>query len=178
MKNLKDLLKNKFVLTAVSISLFVLLLVLLLSPKKNVKSPLPSNSTPLTTSSFELVDLSKEKRDATMIYVASIENKLPLSLEKFETSVGIITGINIYQGKNDPAELVRLEISGLSYINKNELDEKKNPNVTAFKESFLKAIEMLESQNIDPKQLVFYYSNQDYIRQTAREWVDKLKLLP
>jgi hypothetical protein len=175
---MKDLLKNKFVLTAVSISLFILLLVLILSPKKS-SSPTPTpSSSGLATSSLELVDLSKEKRDAAMIYVASIETKLPLSLEKFETSVGIVTGINIYQGKNDPAELVRLEISGLSYINKNEVDEQKNPNVTAFKESYLKAIEMLEGQNIDPKKLVFYYSHQEYIRQTAREWVDKLKLAP
>lgn len=70
-----------------------------------------------------------------------------------------------------------MEIYGLSYVNKDELDENKNPNVTAFKESYLKAIELLEGQNIDPKKLIFYYGSQDYVRETARTWVDKLKLL-
>jgi hypothetical protein len=177
--NIKDLLKNKFVLIAVGTTLFILVLVLILSPKKNVKAPIVNNpTTSLSTSSLELVDLSKEKRDSTMMYTASIENKLPIYIEAFETSAGITTSINIFRQKDDPAETVRLEIYGLSYINKNELDEKKNPNVTAFKESYIKAIELLEGQNIDPKKLIFYYGNQDYIRQTAREWVDKLKLLP
>lgn len=176
---MNNLFKNKFILTAVAVSLFVLLLVLLISPKKTVKAPLSSpTSTSLSSSSLELIDLSKEKRDATMVYVSSIESKLPIYIESFDTSVGIPTSINIFRQKDDPAEVVRLEIYGLSYINKNELDEKKNPNVTAFKESYLKAIELLEGQNIDPKKLVFYYSNQDYIRQTAREWIDKLKLTP
>lgn len=178
MDSFKNLFKNKFLATAVIASILIFILVLILSPKKNVKDVTTPSSAQLGSSNFELVDLSKEKRDSTISYVTSIENKLPLSLEGLNTTVGITTSINIYRGKDDPAELVRLEISGLSYINKNELDEKKNPNVTAFKESFLKAIEMIEGQNIDPKKLVFYYSNQDYIRQTAREWVEKLKLLP
>ncbi len=174
--NIKELLKNRFVLTAVSVSIVILILVLLLSPQKTTTTTLSPAST-LSTSSFELTDLSQEKRNQAMVYVQSIENKLPLSLDPFETSVGITTSIHIFQGKGDPAEFVRLEIYGLSYVNKDEIDEKKNPNVTAFKESYLKAIELLEGQNIDPKKMVFYYGSQDYVRETARTWVDKLKLL-
>ena len=85
-----------------------------------------------------------------MIYVESIEKKLPLYLENFNTSVGITTSINLYRASDDEAEIVRLEIYGPSYLN-SDSDEKKNPNVTAFKESYAKALEMLEGQNIDPK---------------------------
>lgn len=173
---MNKLLKNKFALTAIGISLFILVAVLLLSAKKTTEESPISPPTTLSSSSLELIDLSQEKRNQTMVYVSSIEDKLPLSVDPFETSVGITTSIHIFQGKNDPAELVRLEIYGLSYINKDEVDEQKNPNVTAFKESYLKAIELLESQNIDPKKLVFYFGSQDYVRQTAREWIEKLKL--
>lgn len=110
-----------------------------------------------------------------MVYVESIEKKLPLYLESFETSVGITTSINLYRLDDDEAEVVRLEIYGLSYLNK-EADEKKNPNVTAFKESYVKAMEMLESQNIDPKKLIFIYGDKEYIRKTSQAWVDALKL--
>lgn len=176
---MKNLFKNKFLATAVIISVVILVIVIILSPKQNTKAPpTKTTSTSLSTNSLELVDLSKEKRDVAIVYVESIKNKLPIYVESFETSVGIPTSINIFRQQDDPPEIIRLQIYGLSYINKNELDEKKNPNVTAFKESYLKAIELLEGQNIDPKKLVFYYSNQDYIRQTAREWVEKLKLLP
>ena len=110
-----------------------------------------------------------------MIYVDSIESKLPIYLEDFETSVGITTSINLYRIDDDPAEIVRLEVYGLSYLNQ-ESDEKKNPNVTAFKESYAKAIEMLESQNIDPKKLIFIYGDKEYVRTTSKHWIEKLKL--
>jgi hypothetical protein len=173
--NIKDLLKNKFFLTAAGISIFVLILVLLLSPKKNVTS-IPTPSTSSALSNLSPINLSAEKRDALIAYTNSIKHKLPLTLESFDTSVGIETAINISH-HGDLEELVNLSIGGLSYINKNELDESKNPNLTAFKESFLKAIEMLEGQNIDPKKLLFSYSDVPYVRETAQYWVDKLDLL-
>lgn len=166
---------KKFFITAGVISIFILILILIISPKKNVSpttSPDPQATSQLRT---ELVDLSKEKRDQAMIYVATIEDKLPLYLESFETSVGITTSINIYRLDDDEAEVVRLEIYGLSYLNA-ESDESKNPNVTAFKESYLKAIEMLESQNIDPKRLVFIYGDKQYVRETTQVWLSALNL--
>lgn len=172
------LLKNKYVIIAISISLLIFIVVIILTPHKQATpTQVSPESTQLNSRSFELVDLSQEKRNQAMIYVDAIESKLPLYLDQFETSVGITTSINIFRGKSDPAEIVRLEITGLSYINKNELNEQKNPNITAFKESYLKAIEMLEGQNIDPKRLIFVYGTKDYVRNTARYWVEQLKLL-
>lgn len=171
------LLKNKYALIAISISLIVLIVSIILTSKKDTPLPPSPTSSVLSSSSFELVDLSQERRNETMRYVEAIENKLPLAMDDFKTSVGITTSINIFRGEKDLAEIVRLEITGLSYINKNELDKTKNPNVVAFEESFRKAIEMLESQNIDPKQLIFVYGTKDYVRNTARYWVDQLKLL-
>jgi hypothetical protein len=167
---------KKFFLTAAGITIFILILVLVLSPKRN-SSPPPSGSAETKLSRVELIDLSQDKRNQAMIYVESIEKKLPIYLEKFETSVGITTSINLYRVKDDEAEIVRLEIYGLSYLN-SESDPKKNPNVTAFKESYLKAIEMLEGQNIDPKKLIFIYGDKQYVRETAQAWADALKLHP
>lgn len=175
--NMRGLLKNKFFLTAAGISVFILVLVLLISPKKNVNTPTPSRSTTSTLSNVIPINLSQEKRDQAILYTNSIKAKLPLTLESYETSVNIETFINVTRLDDDPAEVVYLNIGGISYINKNELDESKNPNVTAFKESYLKAIEMLEGQNIDPKRLVFVYSDVPYVREAATYWVDKLGLL-
>jgi hypothetical protein len=102
---------------------------------------------------------------------------LPLYLESFPTSVGLTTSINLYRLDSDEAEVVRLEIYGLSYLNE-EADEQKNPNVTAFKESYLKAIEMLEGQNIDPKRLIFIFGDKEYVRKTSAAWISALNLRP
>lgn len=169
-------LKNKSVLIAVSIGIFILIVVIVLSPKKVSNTPLVS-SIPIETQRTELIDLSKEKRNQAMIYVDSIENKLPLYLEDFATSVNINTSINIYRLNDDPAETVRLEIYGLSYLNQ-ESDPKKNPNVVAFKESYAKAITMLEGQNIDPKKLIFIYGDKEYVRIASEIWISKLGLKP
>jgi hypothetical protein len=168
---------KKFFLTAAGITLFILVLVLLFSPRSTSPSTLPS-STPGTLSNLVPLNLSKDKKDALIAYTNAIQEKLPLSIDSFMTSVGIETFINITHLKDDPSEVVYLNIGGLSYIGKNELDESKNPNVTAFKESYLKAIEMLEGQNIDPRRLLFVYSDVPYVRETTTYWVDKLNLLP
>ncbi len=169
---------KKFFIIAGGITLLILILVIILSPKKNLNpaGPAQRDDSRAPTTRSELVDLSQEKRNQAMIYVASIEKKLPLYLASFKTSVGITTSINLYRLNSDPAEIVRLEIYGLSYLNKNELDEKKNPNVTAFKESYLQAIEILESQNIDPKKLIFIYGDKSYVKDTSQYWLEQLNL--
>jgi hypothetical protein len=172
---------KKFFLIAGGISLFILILVLIFSPKKNLNPAGPaqrddSRAQP-ESERPELIDLARDKRQQTMIYVESIEKKLPLYLENFKTSVGITTSINIYRASDDEAEIVRLEIYGLSYLN-SDSNETKNPNVTAYKESYAKSLEMLESQNIDPKKLIFIYGDKEYVRQTSEAWIYALKLQP
>lgn len=176
---LPSLLKNKFVLIAISISLFILILIIVLSPN----NPTSQNSTPLASTapsalSTEISNLSQDKRKQAMIYVETIEKKLPINLATFPTSVGLDTSIHIFRASNDPAEIMRIIINGLSYINKNELDAVKNPNITAFKESYLKSIELLEGQNIDPKKLIIVYGDKEYVRVTSEHWIKELKLRP
>ena len=175
---MKRLLQNKFLLTALSISTAVLVLVLIFLQKNvNPADPTQSNDSQAAQDRPELIDLNQEKRREAMIYVESIETKLPLYLGEFKTSVGITTSINLYRLGDDEAEVVRLEIYGLSYLNQ-DTNEKTNPNVTAFKESYLKAMEMLEGQNIDPKKLIFIYGDKGYVRTTSQAWVSALKLHP
>jgi hypothetical protein len=176
MNKLFNLLKNKTVLIVTGLSVLILIIIIILSPKQTA-SPTPTPTPNYDAERTELIDLSQEKRQQAMIYVESIETKLPLYLESFPTSVGLDTSINIYRLKDDPAEVVRLEIYGLSYLNQ-ESDPSKNPNVTAFKESYLKAIEMLEGQNIDPKRLIFIYGDKEYVRTTTISWINALKLEP
>lgn len=176
MQNILALFKNKFVLTAAGISVFILFLILIFSPQKTqvTSSPTPSSTSQLRS---ELVDLSKERRNQAMVYVDQIEKKLPIYLESFNTSVGITTSINLYRLDTDEAEIVRLEIYGLSYLNADS-SEKKNPNVTAFKESYRKALDLLESNNIDPKKLIFVYGDKEYVRTTSEAWIKALNLHP
>ena len=174
---MQNFLKNKSVLIAISVSLFILILIIAISPKKSSKTAIPTPTPNYDTERTELVDLSKEKRNQASIYVDSIEKKLPISLEEFPTSVGISTSINLYRLKDDPSEVVRMEIYGLSYLNEDP-NPQKNPNVTAFKESYKKAIEMLESKNIDPKKLIFIYGDKEYVRKTSEIWISKLNLHP
>lgn len=176
---LPNFLKNKFVLIAISISIFILILVIVLSPKKNIgTSPTSSVIASPTALASEISNLSQDKRNQAMIYVESIEKKLPINLDSFPTSVGFNTSIHIFRADTDPAEIVRIIINGLSYINKNEIDPQKNPNITAFKESYLKAIEMIESKNIDPTKLILVFGDKEYIRITSEQWIKDLKLHP
>lgn len=174
---MQNFLKNKSVLIAISISLFILIVIIAVSPKKTTKIGSPTPTPDYNTERTELVDLSKEKRNQASIYTDSIEKKLPLYLESFPTSVNISTSINLYRLKDDPSEVVRMEIYGLSYLNE-EANPVKNPNVAAFKESYVKAIEMLESKNIDPKKLIFIYGDKEYVRKTSEQWISKLNLHP
>ncbi|MFH2085891.1 MAG: hypothetical protein ABII21_03860 [bacterium] len=169
---------KKFLVIAVSTTIIVLILVILLSPKQSSSpTPLPSSTSQTETSRTELINFSEAKRQEAAVYVDSIASKLPIYLENFKTSVGIETTINLYRLVDDPPEVVRLEIYGLSYLN-SDPDEKKNPNVTAYKEGYAKAIELLESKNIDPKKPIFIYGDKEYVRKTTQIWIDALKLRP
>lgn len=168
--------RSKSIRLALVISIFLLLLVILLSPSKKASPVLTPTPLP-QTDRLELIDLSKEKRQQAIRYTSSIEKKLPLYKTGLSTSVGIEISLNIYRLPDDPGEVVRLEIYGLSYLNQ-ETDPKKNPNVTAFKEGYLKAMELLESQNIDPKKLIFIYGDKEYVRKTTIIWLNALKLEP
>lgn len=173
--NLK-ILHNKSVQIALGVTILILILVLTLSPKKSTAPtslPLPTPQ-PRT----ELINLSQEKRDRSIEYLSLISSRLPIYLDSFRTSVGLTTSIRVYRLADDEPEVVRLEIYGLSYMNKDELDEKKNPNVTAFRESYNQALSLMREVGIDPKQLIFIYGDKEYVRKTTQIWIDALNLQP
>ena len=100
-----------------------------------------------------------------MIYVESIEKKLPLYLENFNTSVGITTSINLYRASDDEAEIVS-EIYGPSYLN-SDSDEKKTPTSRPLKKVTPKPWKCSKVKISTPK-LIFIYGDKEYVRQTTQ----------
>lgn len=169
-----ELLKNKHVQLALGVSLGLLILTLLLSPRRpspDVQPPLPSPYRP------ELQNVSVDQRLAATTYRSSIASQLPIYVESIPTSVNLPTTINIYFLPSDPPETLRFEIYGLSYLNRDS-SEFTNPNITAFRETFNHGLDLLRQKGIDPSQLIFIYGNKEYVRDTAQAWITKYALLP
>ena len=97
-------------------------------------------------------------------------------MRDFKTTVGINLSIDITTHPTEPS-LTRLDITGLSYLNKDETDPKKNPNIQAISEGYAKALQLLKESGIEPKQLIFSFGEADSVRVTANYWVDNLGLL-
>ena len=169
---------NKFLLTAASISAIVFFIILILtSHKTNTPTTIPESKQSNSTNPFsEFTNLTEEKVNNAINYRKLIEDRLPIRMQHYVTSAGIETSIDISIHPTEKS-LTRLDITGLSYLNKDELDPKKNPNIQAFKETYAKSLQLLRESGIEPKQLLFSYGEADYVRVTATEWVDKLGLL-
>lgn len=168
--------RNKTVLFVAGISLGILILVVIFSPKRNV-SPPPSSPPLASVYRPELINLGEQKRREAAAYRTSITDRLPIYVEGFKTSVGIKTTINIFSLPSDPVETIHFEIYGPSYLVA-DASEFTNPNLTAFKESHLHGLELMKDQGIDPQKLIFIYADKEYVRNTTRAWLDKLGLAP
>ncbi len=169
---------NKFLLTAVSISVIVLFLILIVTSGRSM-SPTTldlESDDPISNPFAEFTNLTEEKVNNAISYRKIIQDRLPIRMRDFKTSVGIDLSIDITIHPSE-SSLTRLDITGLSYLNKDELDPKKNPNIQAFKEGYIKAIQLLRESGIEPKQLIFSYGEADYVRVTANYWVEEFKLL-
>ena len=141
--------------------------------EKSDYSP-PSYTQPPTNSEGQ-IDLSSQEVLASIENISKLTDSLPI-YEEFETSVGIKTTINIYRIGLDPQYLIHIDIYGINYQNQ-ELDEEKNPEVTAFKESFIRTKELLQEKGVNIKEIYFVFGGKDYIQETAELWIEKLELL-
>jgi len=166
---------NPFARLAVGASLGLLVLILFLSPHRP-SSPSPSPAPLPSTTRPEIISLDDQARRAAAAYRPSIEGALPIYEENFNTSVGITTTLHLYILPDDPAETVRFEIYGLSYLN-SDSSPFTNPNITAFKESFEHGLQLLKNHGVDPTKLIFIYGDKQYVRETTAAWVTKLGLL-
>lgn len=174
----RRLFANKFLLTAVSISTIVFFIILILTSRRSVTPTTTiAESTQLgkTNPFSEFTNLTEEKVNNAISYRKLIEDRLPIRMRNFKTTVGIETSIDITVHPTE-SSLTRLDITGLSYLNKDELDQKKNPNIQAFKETYSKALQLLRESGIEPKQLLFSYGEADYVRVTANYWVEHLNI--
>lgn len=101
---------------------------------------------------------------------------LPIYVEEFKTSVGITTTINVFTVSGDLNYVTRLEIYGVSYLDRS-VDPVKNPSATAYKESFEHALEKIEETGVDPKKLLFIFYTRKHANDTASYWVNSFGLL-
>lgn len=181
-KIVERLFANKFLLTAASVTVIVLFFVVVI--RSSVGQKVASSPTPITQSGAstedspfsEFTNLTEEKVKNATSYRELIKDRLPIYLSSLKTKSGIETSISISIHPTEPS-LTRLDITGLSYLNKDELDPIKNPNISAFEESYRRALLLLREAGIEPKQLLFSYGEADYVRSAATLWVDKLGLL-
>ncbi len=173
----RRLFANKFLLTAVSISTVILFIILIVSSRQpSPTTTLDLNSEdPVSNPFAEFTNLTEEKVNNAISYRKIIQDRLPIRMRDFKTSVGINLSIDITTHPSE-SSLTRLDITGLSYLNKDEIDPKVNPNLQAFKEGYAKSLQLLRESGIEPKQLIFSYGEADYVRVTANYWVEELKL--
>lgn len=173
----RRLFANKFLLTAVSISAVILFIILIVSSRRSSPTTtLDLNSEdPVSNPFAEFTNLTEEKVNNAISYRKIIQDRLPIRMRDFKTSVGINLSIDITIHPSE-SSLTRLDITGLSYLNKDATDPKVNPNIQAFKEGYVKALQLLRESGIEPKQLLFSYGEADYVRVTANYWVEELKL--
>lgn len=174
---MKDILKNKAVVLGLAIIAMVIFLAIASAGQEPAPAPAPSLTPAFKTSTLQITNLSDEKKSRAGEYRRSIADKLPIYVEKFKTSTGKETLINVYIYDKDTPEVIRLEVYGISYKN-SESDPKKNPDAQAYADSYREAMRLLREKGIDPKQLVFAYNESDYIRTTVLKWIDDLNLSP
>lgn len=172
MNNLKQLFSNRAVVFGLGIVILVIILAIFASDDARQAQELKSLPSP--SPRFTFSDLNEDKRRQAIEYKKLIGDRLPIRTD-FQTSAGINTRINIYFAEGDPAESTRFEIFGLVYMNQ-ESDPNKNPNAKAFIESYQESLRLLQSKGIDPKQLIFVYPDQSYIRSTISKWLKDNKL--
>lgn len=179
-KQLVTLFKNNlFFRIAVIVGTILLALTVLLAPKKSSQTISAPSSNIHSTETFnrpELQGLSEEKLRQASDYRSIISDRLPIRVDEFNTSVGITTSINIFFLPDDPSSVIRFEIYGLSYLNKDSTPL-TNPNIIAFQETFSEGLKLMKNVGIDPKQVILIYGDTEYVRLTASAWVDKLGLL-
>ena len=169
--------KTKLLLLIGSIILIVVIVIVLVSrslgtTKKSENTPILSNPTTSTTSTLTQPNLDTATKTKQIILP-----QLPIEINSFETSVGINTDILISSFKNDDPDVVRVEVFGLDYL-PNQNDPATNPNMVAFKESFEKAIAVLQEKGVSIKDLHIQLSNRQFIRDIAEGWINALHLLP
>lgn len=184
---MNKIVNKKTIIVLVSI-IFLLILVFLFSKKQ--KTPLPSPLPSLTPFSqlektlleFNLPQYTQpspgqdEEVKAAITTKQKLQPYLPIYLENFSTSVGITTTINLYTIPQDPNYLIHFDIYGIDYQGPTT-DESTNPNITAFKESFNHAKNLLKQKGVDLKDLYFIFGGPEYIQQTAELWIKTFSLL-
>ena len=176
-----------FLVIAIPAAVVLLAISLPFNPKKEEDSSSSFTTTsqeetegePFIFSPFGKKEVSQQEEGASDVAAETSLDRLypdlPIYIESNETSVGITTTINIYRTVMDPWNLIRLEIYGPDYHH--PVIDKDDPNMVAFKETFLKAKDILSAKGINLSELNIEYSTVPYVRDVAEFWVENLYLL-
>ena len=121
-------------------------------------------------------DLTATRTQTAIAAKQKLLPSLPIYIPNFQTSVNQETTINIYSLPSDLEYLIHIDIYGVDYESPS-LNEAQNPNITAFKESFLRTREEIEKQGVNINDLLFIFGGRTYIQETAELWIKEFNLL-
>ncbi|MCX6817053.1 MAG: hypothetical protein NTZ93_04250 [Candidatus Beckwithbacteria bacterium] len=179
---------NKKIIFGIAIIIFIVLIFVVFSKKSKPTQTSPSPdftsfsklSQPISNVTLPSYTQPRDTAQPAVKTAVSAKQKLlpslPIYIENFSTSVGITTTINLYNNPLDADYLIHFDIYGIDYQNPTT-DENTNPNITAFKESFNHAKNLLQQKGVNLKDLYFIFGGPVYIQQTAELWIKTFSLL-
>ena len=130
----------------------------------------------MATSEDVFIPSKKPSKDTAIKTRVVLASKLPIILRDFKTSVGIVTTTAIFTFDHDEANVVHVETVGLDFRNLDN-NPATNPNVTAFRETFLASLEKIREAGVDPGNLHYTFGTRDFQHITAQRWVTQMNLL-
>jgi len=167
------LLKNRTVQIVLGATLGILILLAILSPRKDSSVPPPPtlSSTPTSSNSSFFLFRSRAQLETLRSPFPFKKGQIPILVSSYPTSNNIITSLNIYYYPGDPNNTLRFEIYGLKYDN-------SEAEITAYRETFAHGLFLMRERGLNPSLYKFIYSRNQSIQSTASTWVLKYKLLP
>ncbi len=122
------------------------------------------------------VDMTSDKVITAIESKNKLKGSLPIYIESFKNSNGMLTTLNVYTIPSDPEYLVHVEIYGINFRNQDPSKE-TNPNVVAFIDSFEQIKKLLATKGVDIHNIYFIFGQRTFIQETADLWIRTYGLL-
>ncbi len=121
------------------------------------------------------VDTTSEQVTTAVESKNKLKSDLPIYIENFRASNGMLTTLNVFTLSSDPEYLIRIEIYGIDFGDQNTSKD-ENPNVTAFIDSFEEIKKQLTKKGVDIHNIYFIFGQRTFIQETADLWIKTYNL--